>query len=88
VKDLALLDPQTGQTERLGAILKKRSIGTATVWLTYEEADRIWWIIVADDRLRKIGFIDARREVCWEMYEALDEAELAKLRSWNPREGN
>ena len=86
VKDLVLVDPRTGQTEQLGTILKKRSIGAATVWLTYEEADRLWRIVVSDDRLRKIGYIDARREVCWETYEALDEAALAKLRSWSPRE--
>jgi hypothetical protein len=43
---------------------------------------------VSDDRLRKIGYIEARREVCWETFEALDEAELAKLRSWSPNQGD
>ena len=88
VKDLILVDPQTGKTEKLGAIRKKRSIGAATVWLTYDKDDRMWWIVVSDDRLRKIGFIDARREVCWETFDALDEAELSKLRARQPHEGN
>lgn len=88
MKDLALVDPDTGKTERLGVIRKKRSIGAATVWLTYDAADRMWWIVVSDDRLRKIGYIEARREVCWETFDALDEAELAKLRSWSPDQGD
>lgn len=87
MKDLALVDPDTGKTERLGVILKKRAVGAATVWLTYNAAARMWWIVVSDDRLRKIGYIEARREVCWETYDALDEAELAKLRSWSPNQG-
>jgi hypothetical protein len=78
MKDLAV-DPRTGQHENCGVALKKRTIGKATTWLTYDEADRMWWIVVSDDRLRKIGFIEARREVCWEMFDTLDEAELAKL---------
>ncbi len=84
VKDLVLVDPETGKTERLGVILKKRAIGEAALWLTYDEADRMWWIVVSDDRLRTIGYIEARREVCWETFDALDEAELDKLRSWRP----
>jgi hypothetical protein len=80
VKDLIAIDPQTGKSEHCGVVLKKRAIGKATAWLTYDQNDRMWWIVVSDDHLRKIGYIEARREVCWEMFDALDEAELGKLR--------
>jgi len=86
VKDLVLRDPDTGETENCGVILEKRTIGDATVCLTYHQDDRMWWIVVSDDRIRKLGYIEARREVCWETFFALDEAELTKLRAHNPNE--
>jgi hypothetical protein len=80
VKDLVAVDPQTGQRDHCGVIAKKTTIGKITVWLTYDEPNRLWWIVWQDDRLRKVGFIEARREVCWELFENLDEDILAELR--------
>ena len=80
MKDLVAIDPQTGRSGRCGAIAKKRMIGTITVWLTYDATNCLWWIVWQDDRLRKVGFIEARREVCWELFESLDEDAIAELR--------
>jgi len=80
VKDLVAVDPQTVQSDHCGVIAKKRAIGKTTVWLTYDEPNRFWWIVWQDDRLRKVGFVEARREVCWELFENLDEEALDDLR--------
>lgn len=72
--------PQTGQSDHCGVVTKKRTIGTSTVWLTYDEPNRFWWIVWKDDRLRKAGFVEARREVCWELFESLDEDAISELR--------
>ena len=80
MKDLVAVDPQTGQSDRCGVIAKKRVIGKTTVWLTYDEPNRFWWIVWQDDRLRKVGFVEARREVCWELFKNLDEDALDELR--------
>jgi hypothetical protein len=84
VKDLVAIDPQTGKSEHCGGILKRRAIGKSTVWLTYDESGRMWWIVVSDECLRKIGFIEARREVCWELFDDLDEKTLKELRDYRP----
>ena len=34
-----------------------------------DEPNRFWWIVWKDDRLRKVGFVEARPEVCWELFE-------------------
>ena len=80
MKDLVTVDPQTGQSDHCGIIAKKRLIGKITVWLTYDEPNRFWWIVWKDERLRKVGFVEARREVCWELFEGLDEGAIADLR--------
>ena len=81
MKDLVLLDPTTGAQESCGVIAEKRTIGDTTVWLTYDEPNHTWWIVWKDDRLRKLGYTLARREVCWEAFFEMTEADLAKLRS-------
>lgn len=83
MKDLKLIDPATGITENCGVIAAKRSIGTATVYLTYREADKMWWIIIREQPhgLWKIGYLIDRREVAWETFRDLDDVELAKLKS-------
>ena len=80
MKDLVAIDPKTGQSDHCGVIAKKRAINKTTVWLTYDESNRLWWIVWQDDRLRKFGFVEARREVCWELFESLDEKALDALR--------
>jgi hypothetical protein len=80
VNDLVVVDPQTGQSEHCGVITTKRTIGKITVWLTYDAPNLFWWIVWRDDRLRKAGFIEARREVCWELFEGLDEKAIDDLR--------
>ena len=80
MKDLVAIDPQTGRSDHCGAIAKKRTIGKLTVWLTYDATNYLWWIVWQDDRLRKVGFIEARREVCWELFDNLDEDAIAELR--------
>ena len=80
MKDLVAVDPQTGQSDHCGVVASKRTVGKITVWLTYDEASRLWWIVWKDDRLRKVGFVEARREVCWELFENLDEAAITALR--------
>jgi hypothetical protein len=81
MKDLVAIDPETGERHACGAIAKKRMIGDTTVWLTYDEPGRMWWIVMQDDVLRKIGFIEARREACWETFFGMTETDVAKLRS-------
>ena len=75
-----MLDPATGQRDHCGVIAKKRKIGNVTVWLTYDEPNRFWWIVWKDDRLRKVGFHEARRQTCWELFTELDENSLAQVR--------
>ena len=79
MKDLVAVDPETGQSEHCGVITKTRTIGKITVWLTYDAPNHFWWIVWQADRLRKIGFIEARREVCWELFEHINETTLAEL---------
>lgn len=81
MKDLITIDPDTGVSENFGVITKKRKVGDADVWLTYDELHSMWWIVVQDDHLRKIGYIEARREVCWETFLEMKEDDLAKLRA-------
>lgn len=80
MKDLVLVDPETGQQEHCGVIAKKRVVDKTTVWLTYDEPSRFWWIIWQEDELCKVGFVEARREVCWELFESIDKNTLADLR--------
>jgi hypothetical protein len=88
LKDLVAVDPETGQSEHCGVIAKKRTIGKITVWLTYDQPNRFWWIVWKDERLRKIGFVEARREVCWELFESLGEDAIEELRRASPDRGN
>jgi hypothetical protein len=80
VKDLVAVDPLTGQRDDCGVIASKRMVGKITLWLTYDAANRFWWIVWKDDRLRKVGFVEARREVCWELFEGLTEDTITELR--------
>jgi len=80
VKELVAVDPETGRRDHCGAIAKRRDVGDVTVWLTYDESNRFWSIVWQDDRLRKMGFVEARREVCWELFEHIDEATIAEMR--------
>jgi hypothetical protein len=70
VKDLVLVDPATGEREKCGVIAKKRAIGNIPVW----------WIVWKDTRLQKIGYVEGRRTVCWDVFAAMTEADLAKRR--------
>jgi hypothetical protein len=79
--DLVAIDPETGERHACGTIAKKRTIGDTIVWLTYDGPGRMWWIVMQDETLRKIGFIEARREACWETFLGMTEADVAKLRS-------
>lgn len=80
MKDLVAVDPLTGQRDNCGVITKKRAVGKITVWLTYDASSRFWWIVWKDERLRKVGFVEARREVCWELFENLSEDAITDLR--------
>ncbi len=81
MKDLIVIDPATGARENCGTIAKRRTIGDVPTWLTYDEANCMWWIVWKDDRLRKIGYIEGRRKDCWETFLAMTAIDLAKLRS-------
>lgn len=81
MKDLVVVDPKTGGRENCGVVAKKRTIGDILVYLTYDEPNRFWWIVWKDDRLRKIGFAESRREDCWKAFFGMTEDDLAKLRS-------
>lgn len=81
VKDLITVDPKTGARDNCGVINHKRTVGDITVWLTYDEPNRMWWIVWKDDRLRKAGYTEARREICWETFFALTDVDLAKLKA-------
>lgn len=80
MKELVAVDPETGKRDHCGVITKRRDVGDVTVWLTYDQQSQLWWIVWQDDRLRKMGFVEARREVCWELFDSLDEDTLAELR--------
>ena len=89
MKDLVLLDPKTGERENCGIIAQKREVGGVTVYLTFTEPvepadgdEGMWWIVWQDGRLRlhKMGYVVERREICWQTFTDLDEAELARLR--------
>lgn len=83
MKDL-VVENDRGEQENCGAIAKKRTIGSTVVYLTYDEPSSFWWIIwkdPIDGCMRKIGFVEDRREVCWQMFRDLTESELAKLRN-------
>lgn len=79
MKDLVIVDPETGERDACGTVAQKRMIGDIMVWCTYEAPKRMWWIVWQDTRLHKLGFSEARREACWETFFALTEADLAKL---------
>lgn len=83
MNDLIVIDPDTGVSENFGIVTDKRKVGDTNLWLTYDEPHRMWWIIiqVEDDRLRKVGYIEARREVCWEAFFEMSEADIAKLKA-------
>lgn len=82
MKDLVIVNPDTGVRDNCGTIIEKRTIGDVTIHLTYDEPNRFWWICWNDGKSRKLGFIEARREVAWETFFALNEAGLAKLRDF------
>lgn len=81
MKDLVVVDPKTGRRENCGVIAKKRTIGDTLLYLTYDEPNRFWWIVWKEDRLRKIGFVEDRREDCWKAFLGMTEVDLAKLRT-------
>ncbi len=80
MKDLVAVDPATGVQVNCGTITKKRLVGDIPVWLTFDEGQRMWWIVWKEDRLRKIGYVEARREVCWETFFKMTTRDLAKFK--------
>jgi hypothetical protein len=80
VKDLILVDPTTGERENCGVITRKRAIGDIPLWLTFDAPNRMWWIVWRDDRIRKAGYVEGRREICWEAFFEMTTTDLAKLR--------
>jgi hypothetical protein len=81
MKDLLLVDPKTGSSMNCGVITKKRQVGEILVYLTYDESSRMWWIVWHDEGPHHVGFIEARREACWETFFEMTPADLAKLRT-------
>jgi len=77
MKDLILLDPETGKRENYGLIVKKRSVGSVPLWLTYDASNRMWWIVWQDDRVRMEGYREPRREICWTTFHEMNETRLA-----------
>lgn len=78
-KDLVLINPETGVQENCGTIIEKRMVGDKTLWLTCDYDD-VWWIIIDDLQLIKLGYLNARREECWRLFFALDETAIASLK--------
>lgn len=76
---LFFIDPETGEQENHGVIIKKQMVADTTVWLTYSKADRLWWIVWQDDRLRKLGYGESRRKDCWKTFFELTEAQMHAL---------
>ena len=81
MRDLVMVDPATGTQVNYGEICKKRSIGKATVWLTHDADKKLWWIVAQKpgEPIACSGFIEARREVCWETFLDLHEVSLAVM---------
>lgn len=80
MKDLVIVDPTTGEREDCGAIVKRRVIGDIPLWLTYDEPNRMWWIVWKDEHVRKAGYGEARRGVCWETFFKMTATDIAKLK--------
>ena len=76
---LVTVDPETGEQEQHGVIIKKRTVADITVWLTYSKTDRMWWITWERDRLWKMAYVEARRKVCWQTFFELTEAQMQEL---------
>jgi len=76
---LVTVDPETGEQEQHGVIIKKRAVADVTVWLTYSKADRMWWITWQSDRLCKMAYVEARRKICWQTFFELTEAQMRDL---------
>ena len=80
MKGLILVDPVTGERENCGAITRRRTIDNVPMWLTYDEVNHMWWIVWQDDCLHKAGYVENRREVCWQTFLKMTASDLAKLR--------
>jgi len=70
-----------GEREHLGFVAQKRVIDETTVYLTVTEpsdAPAMWWIVFHDlaGRLCKIGYALERREICWQTFFDMSEADL------------
>lgn len=82
MKDLIRVDPKTGERENLGLIEDRRSIGTVRLWLTHDVERRMWWIAWRDEGgVGKCGYVETRRDDCWDAFYGMTEIEIALLRS-------
>jgi hypothetical protein len=73
---LLMVNPETGEQENCGVIIEKRLVAENAVWLTYSKADHLWWIVWQDDHLRKWGYNEERRKVCWRTFFELTEFQM------------
>ena len=80
MKDLVTVDSETGKHENHGVIIKKRQVGSITVYVTHDVSNDFYWIVWNYGRLQKMGFVRSRREDCLDMFFALTFDELSKLR--------
>lgn len=83
MKDLISVSPATGKSENYGVVCKKRMVGKTTVWLTYAEHDKMWWIVMKGAGMQVLGFVEPRREACWETFFELTEAMIIAMADAN-----
>lgn len=81
MKGLASVNLKTGEVMDCGTIAKTRKVGEILVYLTYDVTNHMWWIVWEDGGPHHVGFIEARREVCWETFFEMTSEDLAKLRA-------
>lgn len=78
LKDLVLVDRETGKHQNYGAIAASKVTFSFKLWLTYRETDQVWSIVARGDfeddgrtLVHTAGWFLARREDCWREWTAL-----------------
>lgn len=77
---LQIQNKDTHEVVDCGLIVDERVIGRYKVWLTYDDGDKIWWIVIqpaATDSWR-MGYREAREKECREVFNTIMESEIAE----------
>jgi len=82
-------DQETGELKSYGLLAAEREIDGVPVRLTYDEPARCWWILVERPRgLAAVGYLEAKRELCFEAFAGLTADDLDHfVERYGPRGG-